>query len=707
MKFLFAFFIILSFCVASVASNLYFYSLNAQEDGEMLKVSGLPQALAPYSLLRKESNGLPSALYTYTLDAPFYELARLLELLGERHLFEEKSTRFDLVTFRFQILIRDLAGRRLSRQEYDVKVQLTGRQGVVVLTGLNTESEIGVTSLREEKKYLDFLQKLVFPRSSFGFPLPSSSEYIVDFSYLVIETRAPPIKDIVFEGEPSLMVLKNLKFNKILMHLGSTYCERGAGEVLQYNSSFLHFFRDNLFKFDTLMNAREKYLGKDLIKELETYLESFPLDKKVLSMLVNTYIQDKQYIKASRFIERHVPIFSNLEGGLENRVFLKKKVQKIKEEILKQKSSFREDQGVQLNILLPRAGDLISGRTFLEFDLQNTSSPILHIDCFLDNELFTAPERPPFLVSFEAPGHRREVTVKVVVYFENQTFREASVSCRPFKVDEEQEVNLISLRAVVTKQEKEFLTNLNRSDFRVYEYGREKEVIQFSKDSLPLNIALVIDASLSMNGEKIHKAQYAVQAFLKKLSAKDQARIYTFNGGVVRHAQDPIRNFDALKPLLLTLSPMLTTSLNDALFIAHQDLLPSHGNKVIIVLSDGADSTSIVSERDIETILGSSPVTVYPIAIHENPKYEEYEGTEVLQRIARMTGSVALVAKKVSKLDVAFDRIYEELSSFYYINFYSKYRDTSLKDIQIKVRKHGATVRFRKQEGLTTWTGAR
>ena len=88
-------------------------------------------------------------------------------------------------------------------------------------------------------------------------------------------------------------------------------------------------------------------------------------------------------------------------------------------------------------------------------------------------------------------------------------------------------VNMVLVEATVRDAKGRIVDDLKRDDFRVLEDGVEQKITYFSRDELPLAVALVVDGSGSISpmiGE-LHRAAYDT---LSQLKPEDQVALYAF-----------------------------------------------------------------------------------------------------------------------------------------------------------------------------------
>jgi len=171
------------------------------------------------------------------------------------------------------------------------------------------------------------------------------------------------------------------------------------------------------------------------------------------------------------------------------------------------------------------------------------------------------------------------------------------------------EVKLVHVAATVKNQAGDPVGTLSKEDFELYDNGAKQEIafLQHTTD-LPLSIALLIDTSGSTSKELKYELDCAsrfLHALLLDGNPEDTVGLYDFAYDI--NTEPYTHSFARLDRYLKDLDrltrgphPELGTSLWDALFFASRDLELRGGRKVIIVVTDGGDTTS---QRDVHQAL--------------------------------------------------------------------------------------------------------
>jgi len=177
-------------------------------------------------------------------------------------------------------------------------------------------------------------------------------------------------------------------------------------------------------------------------------------------------------------------------------------------------------------------------------------------------------------------------------------------------------VELVNVTATVTDVAGRFVSGLTKDDFKVYEDDVLQAVSHFGASRVPVSLGIVLDASGSMDGEKIRAARSALEQFLDQLSdPQDEFFLYRFS-------EDPIllegwtSDRQLLSRALARISPNGGTALFDA--VARAVPLAAAGRntkKALVVISDGNDTSSHIRVEELRRLIRETEVLVYAIGI--------------------------------------------------------------------------------------------
>ncbi len=186
----------------------------------------------------------------------------------------------------------------------------------------------------------------------------------------------------------------------------------------------------------------------------------------------------------------------------------------------------------------------------------------------------------------------------------------------------------------------EYVGELKESDFEVTEDGKPQELLYFRNLSqtqdIPLTIVVLVDTSGSVK-DKLAQEVATASIFFKKILRpnKDVAALAEFHSEVVL-VQDFTDNMDRLDAALDKLKPGGETSLYDAVFLASEEKMAGEaGRKIILILSDGADTSSKVSKDIAIKAAQRVDALIYGIGVRSALYPSDFS---VLERFAKETG---------------------------------------------------------------------
>ena len=265
-------------------------------------------------------------------------------------------------------------------------------------------------------------------------------------------------------------------------------------------------------------------------------------------------------------------------------------------------------------------------------------------------------------------------------------------------------VDLVSLNVTVADPTGRFLTSLEPTAFQVFEDGVKQEVTFFNRSNLPIALSLLLDTSASME-DKLQTAQEAAIGFSRKLRVSDLAQVVDFDSRV-SIAQAFTSNVADLEGAIRRTAAGGSTSLHNAIYIALKELKKVQARssddirrQAIIVLSDGEDTSSLVSFEEVLELAKRSETAIYSIGLRsrgpERARGSFNESDFVLRQLAQETGGKAYFARAATELTGIYEQISDELSSQYMVGYTSKNpkRDGAWRRIVVRVLESGATAR--------------
>ncbi|MGA8154453.1 MAG: VWA domain-containing protein [Terriglobales bacterium] len=264
-------------------------------------------------------------------------------------------------------------------------------------------------------------------------------------------------------------------------------------------------------------------------------------------------------------------------------------------------------------------------------------------------------------------------------------------------------VDEVNVLFIATDKHGKFVRNLNQADFAVLDdHKPPQSIVNFRRETdLPLQLGLLIDTSGSVR-TRFDFEQEAASSFLQQAIRPnfDKAFVMGFNS-VSTLTQDFTDNANLLAAGVQHLQNGGGTALYDAIYRAcHTKLVKDQEDhpvrRAIIVVSDGEDNQSEVSEGQAIEMAQRAEVIIYAISTDDSGLI--LRGDTVLQQLADATGGRAFFPFKMKDIKNSFSAIDDELRSQYVISYHpadfeanGRYRPIEItalkKDLQVRARK--------------------
>jgi len=238
-------------------------------------------------------------------------------------------------------------------------------------------------------------------------------------------------------------------------------------------------------------------------------------------------------------------------------------------------------------------------------------------------------------------------------------------------------VKLVRLLVGVKNQAGDVIGSLGRDEFEVFDCGVKQEIANFERQTAqPLSVSVLVDASGSTLKD-IHYETTSIGKFFKALlkegNPRDMAALYSFNYEVTQmHVFT--RELNRLVTQLGKIKPTAGTSLYDAVHYAGHDLQGREGRHVMVIVSDGGDTTSHWKYHDALEAAQKADAVIYPIIVVpiSNDAGRNIGGEHTLRQFASNTGGRVFFPSDAAGLDKAFEEILLDLRTQYMLGYYPK-----------------------------------
>jgi Ca-activated chloride channel family protein len=222
----------------------------------------------------------------------------------------------------------------------------------------------------------------------------------------------------------------------------------------------------------------------------------------------------------------------------------------------------------------------------------------------------------------------------------------------------------VTVAVVVRDRDGRPIRNLSEADFEVTDDGERREILDFRNEVSPISVGFLLDSSGSMHiGPKLERAREVGHFLLSSMSeGSDEAALFVFDK-MVRTAQPFTNNFDKIRSSFAAVRPWGSTSLYDAIAETSQQLSNRPGRRAIIVLTDGVDTSSQLTSREVSGIASAIDMPVYVIAMDTSVREGE------LTNLARWSGGTLYGVINRADGSVVARQIVSELRHQYLIAF--------------------------------------
>src|SRR5262245_14300350 len=263
-------------------------------------------------------------------------------------------------------------------------------------------------------------------------------------------------------------------------------------------------------------------------------------------------------------------------------------------------------------------------------------------------------------------------------------------------------VDVVSLNVTVTDPASHYVTNLDQSDFSVFEDGVRQAITFFNRRRQPIALSLLLDSSASMEGN-MPTLKLAATNFVQRLNATDIAQVVDFDSRV-QITQTFTSDKSELQVAIDQASPGGSTSLYNAIYIALRELQKIRvtneadvRRQAIILFSDGEDTSSLVPFEQVLDLAKRAEVAIYAIALRGTDVQSRgfNEAEFVMRSLARETGGRAFFPTKITDLAGVYAEIADELASQYTLGYASTNakRDGTWRRVNVQVARAGTAAR--------------
>jgi Ca-activated chloride channel homolog len=256
-----------------------------------------------------------------------------------------------------------------------------------------------------------------------------------------------------------------------------------------------------------------------------------------------------------------------------------------------------------------------------------------------------------------------------------------------------QNVDMVVLHATVTNSHGEFVENLKKSNFKVYEDKVEQTIAVFQRRDIPVTMGIVVDNSGSMR-EKRAQVAAAALTFVRTSNPQDEDFVVNFNDEYYLDTPgDFTNNMTDLNDALSRIDSRGSTALYDALVGSLGHLKKGHRDKrVLLVITDGDDDASRESLSHTIKIAEESDAAIYAIGVfsEDDRKHDKKmvrHSEKVLKEIAEATGGMAYFPADLSQVTPVCEQVARDIRNQYTLGYYptNAQKDGTFRKVDVEV----------------------
>jgi VWFA-related protein len=258
--------------------------------------------------------------------------------------------------------------------------------------------------------------------------------------------------------------------------------------------------------------------------------------------------------------------------------------------------------------------------------------------------------------------------------------------------------DLVALNVSVFDPAGQIIKGLPKNAFTVYENGVKQEVSVFRQEDVPVSLGLAIDDSGSMRNKKERVASAAI-SMIKASNPEDEVCVITF-ADEPDLTQEFTSKLDILEKSLRNSRTQGGTAMRDAavLGIEHLRSKAARDKRVLVIVTDGEDNSSIASQMRVIEAAHQNNTIVYAIGLlgEEHPD-SAARARKQLEALTLATGGRSWFPGDVNAITAITPEIAHEIRNQYVVGYTpaDTNKDGQFRTIKVEVNVPNATVRTR------------
>ena len=365
---------------------------------------------------------------------------------------------------------------------------------------------------------------------------------------------------------------------------------------------------------------------------------------------------------------------------------------------------------LQVIITSPTPGQVVFGDVTVSVMIVPAGTPV-SVVFWVDGRAVMELTSPPYRTTVDVGQENTEHVFRVVAHSRDGATDEDTVETGRIPVNEDMTVELQQLYVTATRDGSRVL-DLTKSDFTVYDDGRRQSIVTFARGDIPLTAVVLLDSSLSMKGPRLLAAREGADMFFRGMRPLDEGKLLVFSDHL--RLTTPFTNVpEVLMAGLAQLKASGGTALNDNLYLALKLLEERQGRRVVVLLSDGVDSHSVLSMKDVLVKARQSQALIYWIRLvhstaqttaNRTETFSPWRGNDWYKQQRRLledtvaeSGGRIVDVPRIDQIPPAFREILRELREQYVLGYEptDQHNDGRWRKVKVDVDRSGVKVHTR------------
>jgi VWFA-related protein len=221
------------------------------------------------------------------------------------------------------------------------------------------------------------------------------------------------------------------------------------------------------------------------------------------------------------------------------------------------------------------------------------------------------------------------------------------------------------------------VAGLQAKDFELRDSKVVQDIQAVAIEDVPVSLFLALDTSSSVRGKLLDQLKAAAHAAVGALRDDDQAALFTFSQRISRPAA-LTRDRQVIKAAIDRMAAEGSTALRDAIFAATVLREQAPGRVILLVFTDGLDTTSWLDTKSVVEAALRSDMVIYAVSTgsrmmeHQKSWYEDepelFPGP-FLADLTDRTGGELLQVKAGAELAKTFAKIVSDFKSRYLLTY--------------------------------------